>query len=340
MKQTLTYILALLALLFFSCRKDTFITSADARVTVGVDSLHFDTVFTTTGSITQFFKIFNNNNQKLRLSAVTLKGGVSSAFKINADGTPGPQVTDIEMEANDSIYVFVSVTVNPNAANLPFVIRDSIEVSYNGNRQLVQLEAWGQNAHFFRSRIITANEVWTNTLPYVILDSLRVDPNATLTIQKGTKIYLHADAPILVDGTLKITGEKYDSTRVRFASDRLDYPYNGYPGGWPGIYFRGSSKDNVLQYAVVSNAYQAVVAEFPSINANPKLTLNECIIDNAYDIGLYGLQSSVTARNCLISNCGKDLVLALGGNYQFTHCTMVSVSSSLIAHKDPVLYVS
>jgi hypothetical protein len=91
---------------------------------------------------------------------------------------------------------------------------------------------------------------------------------------------------------------------------------------------------------VVSNAYQAVVCEFPSVNANPKLTLNECIIDNAYDIGVYGLQSSVTARNCLISNCGKDLVLALGGNYQFTHCTMASVSSSFIAHKDPALYVS
>ena len=340
MKQTLTYILLLVAIAFFSCRKDSFITSPDAQLQVGADTLHFDTVFTSTGSITQFFKIINNNNQKLKLGTVSLKGGSASAFKINVDGTTGPQVNELEMDANDSIYVFVSVTINPNLANLPFVIRDSIEISYNGNRRLVQLEAWGQNANFLRSRIITGNTTWTNTLPYVILGSLQIDTNATLTIQKGTRIYMHADAPILVDGTLKITGEKYDSTRVYFSSDRLDYPYNEYPGSWPGIYFRGTSKDNVLQYAVVRNAYQGLVSELPAVNANPKLTLNECIVDNAYDAGIYGVQSSITARNCLVSNCGKDLLLALGGNYQFTHCTMTAVSNNYIAHKDPVLYVS
>ena len=340
MKQTLTYILLLLAVAFFSCRKDSFITSPDAQLLVSADTLHFDTVFTSTGSITQFFKIVNNNNQKLKLGTVSLKGGIASAFKINVDGSTGPQVSNIEMAANDSIYVFVSVTINPSLANLPFVIRDSIEISYNGNRRLVQLEAWGQNANFLRSRVITGNTTWTNTLPYVILGSLQIDTNASLTIQQGTRIYLHADAPILVDGTLKISGDKYDSTRVYFASDRLDYPYNEYPGSWPGIYFRGTSKDNLLQYTVVRNAYQGLVSELPSVNANPKLTLNECIVDNAYDAGIYGVQSSITARNCLVSNCGKDLLLALGGNYQFTHCTLAAVSNNYIAHKDPVLYVS
>ena len=79
------------------------------------------------------------------------------------------EATNIEIEANDSVYVFVQVNVDPNAANLPFIIRDSIQVSYNGNNRLVQLEAWGQNAHFFRNKEITANETWNNDLPYVIL---------------------------------------------------------------------------------------------------------------------------------------------------------------------------
>ncbi len=340
MKQALSYTVFLLAVLLFSCRKDTFITSADARLNIGADTLHFDTVFTTTGSVTQFFKLNNNNNQKLKLSAVSLKGGTASAFRINVDGTPGPQVSNIEIAANDSIYVFVAVTINPNAANLPFVVRDSIEIDYNGNRRLVQLEAWGQNAHFLRNGIITGNTTWTNTLPYVILGGLQVDTNAMLTIQQGTKVYMHADAPILVDGTLKVTGNRYDSTRVYFGSDRLDYPYSEFPGSWPGIYFRGVSKDNMLQYAVLRNAYQAIVAELPSVNANPKLTINECIVDNAYDIGVYGIQSSITATNCLVSNCGKGVALTLGGNYQFTHCTMAAVSNNYITHKDPVLYVS
>ncbi|MBS1565765.1 MAG: hypothetical protein JST39_15360, partial [Bacteroidetes bacterium] len=83
-----------------------------------------------------------------------------------------------------------------------------------------------------------------------------------------------------------------------------------------------------------------LVTQLPSTNANPKLTINECIVDNIYDIGVYGIQSSIAARNCLVSNCGKGVVLALGGSYQFSHCTIAAVSNTYIAHKDPVLYVS
>jgi hypothetical protein len=339
MKPLHIYILFLCALCY-SCKKDTFITSSDALLSVNTDTLHFDTVFTSAGSVTQFFKIKNDNNQKLRLSEVVLKGAAGSPFKLNVDGNIGPSVKNIEIEANDSIYVFVSVSINPNLNNLAFIVRDSIEINYNGNQRYVQLEAWGQNANFLRSRRITGNTTWTNALPYVILGGLQVDTTATLTIQKGTKIYLHADAPFIVDGTLKITGEKFDSTRVYFSSDRLDYPYNEYPGSWPGIYFRGTSKDNVLQYAVIQNAYQAVVVEQPSTNANPKLTLNECIIDNAFDVGLFGIRTSITARNCLISNSSRNVVLVYGGNYQLTNCTVATIANTYIAHKDPALLVS
>jgi len=60
------------------------------------------------------------NNQKLEISNVSLKGGATSSFKMNVNGTSGPEVKNIEVEANDSIYVFVSVSLNPNNAQLPF----------------------------------------------------------------------------------------------------------------------------------------------------------------------------------------------------------------------------
>jgi hypothetical protein len=75
----------------------------------------------------------------------------------------------------------------------------------------------------------------------------------------------------------------------------------------------------------------------PSPNTNPKLVLNECVIDNAYDAGIISLNSSIRARNCQISNCGKNLFLVKGGDYQFTHCTMVTYANRYIDHKDPVL---
>lgn len=327
-------------LLSYGCRKDAFITSKDAVITISQDTLHFDTVFTSTGSIAQFVKIFNGNNQKLKLDEVSLKGGATSAFKINVDGSTGPSVKNIELDANDSIYVFVTVTVNPTAAGQPFLLRDSIAIGFNGNTRFLQLEAYGQNAHFFRNQKITGNVTWTNDLPYVIIGGMQVDTTATLTIQKGCRIYLHADAPLLVDGALQVNGEKFDSTRVYFKGDRMDYPYNEYPAAWPGIYFRNTSKNNVLQYAVIANAYQGVIAQSASGNANPKLRLNECIIDNIYDAGVYGINTSISARNCLVSNCGKNVQLVYGGSYQFVHCTMPTIGNNYITHKDPVLFIS
>jgi hypothetical protein len=327
-------------LLFYSCKKDSFITSEDAQVSISADEIKFDTVFTTTGSITQSFKIINENDQKLRLSSIKLMGDNASYFKINADGFIGPEVSNIEIEANDSVYVFVSVSINQNAANLPFIVKDSIQVNYNGTSRQINLEAWGQNAHFFRNKKIIADEIWNNDLPYVILGSLTVDANKKLTINKGCRIYVHADAPILIDGTLEINGAKDTIDRVQFLGDRLDEPYNDFPGGWPGIYFRNPSKDNVFNYAVIKNAYQALAVIDPSLNANPKLILNECIIDNAYDAGIIAINSSIRARNCLVSNCGKNVILAKGGDYQFTHCTIATISNSYILHRDPVLFVS
>jgi hypothetical protein len=334
--KTIVPVLLFACILFASCRKESFITSPDAIVTITADTLKYDTVFVTTGSITQTFKIINNNDRKLRLSSVKLMGGAASSYKINVDGFTGPEATNLEIEANDSIYVFVQVNIDQSTANLPFIIRDSIQVSYNGNNEKVQLEAWGQNAHFFRNKQVLANETWNNDKPYVILGYLYIDTSQTLTINKGCRIYMHADAPIIVDGTLVVNGQKDTADRVYFRGDRI----RDFPAAWPGIYFFGSSINNVMNYAVIKNGYQSIGVQDPSANANPKLTLNECIIDNAYDAGIIAINSSIRARNCLVSNCGKNVYLVKGGNYDFTHCTVATISNSFIQHREPVLTVA
>jgi hypothetical protein len=146
---------------------------------------------------------------------------------------------------------------------------------------------------------------------------------------------------VIVDGTLLVNGEKDSSDRVYFRGDRLDDPYRDFPASWPGIFFTENSKDNVLNYAVLKNAYQAIAAQSLAANApTPKVTLNECIIDNAYDAGIITLNSSIKATNCLVSNCGKNLYLLKGGDYRFVHCTVASYSNNFILHKDPVLLLS
>lgn len=340
MKQTLTFCLlpVIFCLFLFSCKKDSFITSPDARLYINADTVKFDTVFTTTGSITKQFKIINQNEQKLRFDKIKLMGGTASAYKININGSNATEVTNVELAANDSMYVFVQVTINPNAANLPFIISDSILVQYNSNTRYVQLQAYGQNANFLNSTVITTNTIWNNTRPYVILGGLQINAGASLTIPKGTKVYAHADAPVLVDGTLTVNGTKAEP--VIFSGDRLDNYYKDLPASWPGIYFRSTSKDNVLQFAQIKNAYQAVVSIGSSVNTNPKVNLHQCFIDNAYDAGILTVGSSLQADNSLISNCGSNISLTYGGTYNFTHCTAATFSNLFIAHKNPVLNVN
>lgn len=329
-----------LVLVLWACQKDRITESSNALLQTSVDTLHFDTVFTTTGSITQTIKIFNDNKEGIRINAIRLAGGALSPFKININGYKGPQVTDLEVRGKDSAYIFVTVSINPTTGNLPFIVRDSIEITYNGNRKYVQLDALGQNAHFLRNKEITGHETWDSELPYVILGRLTVDTNATLTINKGCKIYMHADAPFIVHGTLQVNGEKWDSTRVLFMGDRLDEPYRYYPGSFPGLIFTDVSKNNRLTYTTIRNAYQGITVVAPSSTSTPKVVLEETIIDNAYDAGILAVNSSIRAQNLLISNCGKNMVLARGGNYQFTHCTVAAYSNTYLQRKEPLVSVS
>ena len=91
--------ISIITFLFFSCRKESFISSPDARLSLSADSIKFDTVFTTVSSITQSFKIFNDNDQKLLLSKVKLMGGNGSAYKININGLAANEADNIELAA-------------------------------------------------------------------------------------------------------------------------------------------------------------------------------------------------------------------------------------------------
>jgi hypothetical protein len=345
MQKLLFFLSALFLFIVFSiqiaCNKESIITSKDALLRLSEDTLHFDTVFTTRGSTTQFFKIHNPNREKLIVQSVQLKGGSASFFKMNIDGISSTQVNNLEIAANDSIYGFVTVTINPSSNNLPFLVRDSIEINYNGNSKFLQLEAYGQNAYFLRNKTITTDTTFTNQLPIVLLGSLTINQNTTLTINSGTKIYCNANSAILINGRIVANGQAADSLRIQFSGNRLDAPYKNYPGSWPGIYCRASSNNNVFRYCNIINSYQGIIAEEPSSIANTtKLTLEQCKLDNIYDVAIGGINSSITANNCLVSNCGNNVFIASGGRYIFEHCSFVSINNSYVEHKNPVAFIS
>lgn len=331
------YLIIAITFIFLSCKKNDFITSPGAVINFSKDTLKFDTVFASVGSVTQSFKIINNNNQKILLSQVKLIGGLNSSYKTNIDGQATPEMFNLEIPGNDSIYVFVTLNVDPTSANLPFIIRDSILINYNNNNRFIQLEGLGQNAVFLRNDTISTNTTWSNTLPYVILDGLSVSENATLTIPAGTKIYFHANAPMIINGILNVQGEHLNT--VLFTGDRLDEYYRDLPGSWPGLYFSQTSKNNKIVFAEIKNSLVGVSCVASTINAVPQIVIEQTKIDNAYDAGIDLQSTSANVSNSLITNCGTNIRIREGGDYNFTFCTVASYSSQYLFRTNPVLSV-
>jgi hypothetical protein len=142
-------LLALLVLsgnLTTSCKKKGLLSKEN--LSFSKDTVVFDTVFTTIGSTTQQFKIYNRENRTVRIDEIELMGGTNSPFRINVDGISGTYLKDFELEGKDSLFAFVEVTLGINSQSLPLIVEDSIRFRTNGKDQYVKLAVWGQDAYF------------------------------------------------------------------------------------------------------------------------------------------------------------------------------------------------
>jgi len=135
-------ILFIIVTISYSCRKDDVTTDSSAKLDFSNDSVIFDTVFTTIGSTTKRLQIYNRNSDKVIISSISLAKGNNSQFRLNVDGVPGNVHQDIEIEGNDSLFIFVEVTVDPNNTLTPFIVEEKINFVTNGNDQSVLLVAW------------------------------------------------------------------------------------------------------------------------------------------------------------------------------------------------------
>ena len=101
------------------CRKQDILTHSNVTLSFSSDTILFDTLFTTIGSTTKYFKVYNSNNGKINISSIHLAQGTNSPFRINVNGDAGVLFENIEIEENDSIFIFVEVTIDPNNTNNP-----------------------------------------------------------------------------------------------------------------------------------------------------------------------------------------------------------------------------
>lgn len=330
--------------LLFSCSPDEdFYTASDAMIEVSADTLRFDTVFTELGSATRILKLYNPYNQSINISRISIEGGSNTPFRLNIDGTPGNEITDVEIRPSDSLYIFGEVTIDPDQpiSASPFVIEDNIVIETNGNTQKVLLEAWGQNANYIPSRfgkggqaLLTCDmgeEVWDDPKPYVIYGILLVD-ECTLKIPAGTQIYVHGGLVqnedigvysdgylyILENGTLHIEGTLEEPVVIQ--GDRLEEPFQEVAAQWVGVVLDKGSTGNEINHTIIKNSRFGIF-----VDSTAELTARNSQFYNNAGFGMRGFHSTINAENCLFyNNFANSLQLILGGDYDFKYCTFAS----------------
>ncbi len=340
---------------FSSCNKDSLITDSSAKLSFSTDTLRFDTAFTQIGTAVYSFRIYNTHSQTIKITKAYLPGqnGQKSFFDLNVDGFAGNNLTDIEIPAKDSIYVFVRVTINPKLplAASPYVITEDLIFETNGNVQKVVLEAWGQDANYIPSKdsngkvaVLSGNGqevIWDDPKPYVIYGILLLD-NVKLTLPAGTRVYIHGglakndtlggrynDGVIYVFGNSSINARGTKDRPVSFEGDRLEDDFKETAGQWGGIILGSGSVGNLMEYTTIKNAIVGL-----RVDSAAQLSIKNSKIYNIAGNGIQASHANILAENSLIYNCSSDaLRIVYGGNYQFDYCTITSYGVDAVALK-------
>lgn len=359
-------VLLLLFMLMSSCRKDfeTHPSSGDLRFSA--DTVYLDTVFSEIGSSTYRLTVYNDSKSDITVPNIKLEEGESSNYRLNVDGVPGKDFTDVDILSKDSIFVFVETTANIEELtqnNNQYLYTDRIQFDSDDNLQTVDLVTLIQDAHFLypekfdngSTETLTLGEDedgnpievsgffladnalnFTNEKPYVIYGYAAIPPQKTLEIDAGARIHFHDDGGLIAanEASLHVNGELSNDpdeleNEVIFQSDRLEPDYNETPGQWQTIWLTEGSTDHKIKHATIKNATAGIRIESSDGGSSPTLEIENTQIYNCSTVGLWALTSHIEGRNLAINNCGQaSLYLALGGKYNFYNSTFANYWSN------------
>ncbi len=331
-----------------SCRKDDVDSSPDITLSFSTDSVKFDTVFNTVGSATQLLKVYNTRNSFVNISRIRLINDANESYRINVDGVSGTEFTDVEIGPEDSLFIFIEVTVTPDQDALYPFVEGEIDFQTNGNQQNVKLTAWGWDAIFYTPTVFPTNGLpdftvidtvnqnatvtWTSEKPIVVYGYLVVDSLQTLNIEPGTEVFFHEGAGLWVyrDGNIQAIGTAEEP--IVFQGDRLEPFYEEQPGQWDRIWINEGSTNNRFTHCTIKNNFIGIQAETLPFSYNidapissNTLELNRVNIRNNSIAGLFTRNYRIDATSSLFSAGGQHSLAGTGGGkYEFDQCTFAN----------------
>ena len=365
MKRIFHFLLLILILIFWSsCRNDFDFSPSTGNLEFSRDTIYLDTVFNNIGSSTYNLKVYNRSDEDISIPTVKLAEGQASSYRLNLDGIAGKEFNNVELLANDSLFIFIETTADIQSLaqnELEFLYTDVIEFDSGSNFQKVDLVTLVKDAVFIfpdqdntgqietltfdadgdgvvdqtnlQGRFLLPEELtFTNQKPYVIYGFAAVDDGDVLNIEAGARVHFHANSGLLVtnNASLKVNGQlstdrELLENEVIFEGDRLEPEFSNVPGQWSAIYLFNGSIENEINYATIKNATVGILAEGNQNEQEPKLKITNSQIYNSSNFGILGRATSITAENIVINSSGQSSFAGtLGGNYDFTFCTLTN----------------
>lgn len=326
MRFFLLTIIGLFSLIMVSCIEDGITTSSSDVLSFSRDTVSFDTIFTDLGTPTARLVVSNKAKKGVLISSIRFKNP-DSRFSVNVDGVSGAEFHNVEIRANDSIYVFIECFVPSSEGNTPLLVEDDLEFITNGVVQNVHLEAYGQNVTRLRNVKLSADTRFSADRPYVIFDSLVVEKGVTLSIDPGAQLLFHDGAELVIRGKLEAIGSP--DKKINMRGDRLDnvLPDVGYDimaGQWRGVSIAAESFDNRMEYVDMRSTVIGLSIDSCADLSRQKLTLLNSWLHNSQNDVIRSDYSKVDAYGCCFSEAGGAVVALKGGSHEFVHCTIAN----------------
>jgi len=310
--------------------------NSSLKLSYSQDTVKFDTILSSVRSITQWFKIYNRNKNALEIDDISLSLGNNSDYNIFVNGQEGKSFQNKTVYGKDSMLILVTVFVNPMDEDLAYLVKDQVNVSYNGNQDNVKLVTWGQDAIFLNNETITCNTTWKKGKPYVLDDTVVIAKDCSLTIEAGTRVYIDNNSALEVNGTLIIEGTAKDKVEIR--NTRFDEAFKEAPGQWNAIFFTESSIGNTIDHAEIRNGSVGLNLE-TTADPNFELSISNTSIGHMSIAGIRSFGADIEMLNVEVFRCQSELLgIFEGGMVRIDHCTFSNEPSNFSRSQPSVIF--
>ncbi|MES2812784.1 MAG: hypothetical protein V4670_09980 [Bacteroidota bacterium] len=351
-----------------SCRKDFETVPSNGKLTFSKDTVYLDTVFTGIASSTYTLKVYNHSDEDINIPSIALEKGVNSNYRMMIDGMTGENgkgqiFSNVELLANDSLYVFIEQTsdiIDANPTDLLYT--DKILFDAGSNQQDVDLVTLIQDAVFLypnrtpdgdggyvyeelqigddpentiKGFYLDDNDPengdelhFTNEKPYVIYGYAAVPPAKTLTVDAGARVHFHDQSGIIVANTGSIQVNGGISTTDALENEVI-FEGDRLEPSFSEI--PGQWGTILLTNGSTNNTFKHLTIKNSSVGLfiqgqdATTVQIKNTQIYNSSVAGILARTGKINGENIVINKAGQyALACTLGGSYDFTHCTFAN----------------